>query len=53
MISRQKARIGEFMNQDQKSTLIFWGIAMKAGKLVTGEDLTLKEIEKRQAKGSC
>lgn len=37
------------MNQDQKA-LNLLGIAMKAGKLVTGEDLTLKEIRKEQAK---
>lgn len=37
------------MNEDQKA-LNLLGIAMKAGKLVTGEDLTLKEIRKEQAK---
>lgn len=37
------------MNQDQK-VLNLLGMAMKAGKLVTGEDLTLKEIRKEQAK---
>lgn len=37
------------MNNDQK-TLNLLGMATKAGKLVTGEDLTLKEIRKEQAK---
>lgn len=38
-----------YLAMDKKAVLNLLGIAMRAGKLVTGEDLVIKSIQKAQA----